>query len=397
MDLITQSARAVVDLLKLGQVSTGELLDVLEQRVADVDPNVNALPTLCFDRARRHAGEVERRPVEDRGVLAGLPVAIKDLSDVSGVRSTQGSPIFANYVPEASSSVVEAIEAEGGVVFAKSNTPEFGAGGNTFNDVFGATVNPWNTALSAAGSSGGSAVALATGMAWLAHGSDMGGSLRNPASFCGVVGLRPSPGRVSGGPSANPYDTLGTEGPMARDVDDLALFLDAMCGFDPREPLSLDRPVTSFREVAARRVSPKRVAFSADLGITPVAPEVVAICRTAAGRFEAMGIPVDEAHPDLGDAHEVFQVLRAHSFATSMSDLLANHREALKPEVIWNIEKGLALTSEDIGRAERARAAMVARSATFYETYDVLVTPATIVPPYPVEERYVQSVQRAHV
>lgn len=391
MDLIKTSARDIVALLKANKVSGEELLDALEERIAKVDPTVNALPTLCFERARANASALRKRETENRGVLSGLPVVIKDLSDVAGVRSTQGSPIFENYVPETSAHVVDAIEAEGGIVYAKSNTPEFGAGANTFNEVFGATVNPWNTALSAAGSSGGSAVALATGMAWLAHGSDMGGSLRNPASFCGVVGLRPSPGRVSSGPSANPYDTLSTDGPMARDVDDLALFLDAMCGFDPREPLSLAPPASSFRDAAAQRTPPARVAFSADLGITPVDPEVAAICRRAAEQFAAMGVPVDETHPGLDAAHEVFQVLRAHAFATGMSDLLENHRDALKPEVIWNIEKGLALTSAEIGRAERARANMIANAATFFETYDLLLTPATIVPPYPVEERYVQS------
>ncbi len=391
MDLITKTARQIVDDLRAGRVSCVEVLDAVAERVAAVDPAVNALPTLCLERARDRATDFDRTTPEDRGVLAGLPIVIKDLSDVAGVRSTQGSPIFSDAVPKTSTHVVDTIEANGGVVFAKSNTPEFGAGGNTFNDLFGATVNPWNTKLSAAGSSGGSAVALATGMAWLAHGSDMGGSLRNPASFCGVVGLRPSPGRVSSGPSANPYDTLSTDGPMARDVDDLALFLDAMSDFDPREPLSLPRPAVSFQDVAAARRKPKRVAFSADLGITPVDPVVAEICRRSAKRFEALGVPVEEAHPNFSGAHEAFQVLRAHSFATGMNALLENHRDALKPEVIWNIEKGLALTSAEIGEAERMRGCLVARTVEFFETYDLLLTPATIVAPYPIEDRYVHS------
>ena len=390
-DLISKPAREVISDLRAGRVSPVELLDVLTERVASVNPVVNALPTECFGRARDAAEKLMKRPPEDRGVLAGLPVAIKDLSDVAGVRSTQGSTIFADHVPDASAHVVQRIEGNGGIVFAKSNTPEFGAGGNTFNSVFGATLNPWNTRLSAAGSSGGAAVALATGMAWLAQGSDMGGSLRNPASFCGIVGMRPSPGRVVGGPSADPYDTLSTEGPMARDVDDVALFLDAMCGIDPRDPLSLPCPAISFRDSAAARRKPMRVAFSKDLGITPVDPIVAEICQRAAQRFEELGVPVDEAHPDLSGAHKTFQTLRAHSFATGMSDLLATERDALKPEVIWNIEKGLALTSEEIGSAERVRGAMVLNVATFFETYDLLLTPATIVPPYPVGERYVQS------
>lgn len=389
MELIRQPAREIVARLRKGEISGLDLLDTLQARIAEIDGAVNALPTLCFDRARDRMRALEAQPVEDRGLLCGLPVAIKDLSDVAGVRSTHGSPIFADFVPDASAHVVERVEARGGVVYAKSNTPEFGAGGNTFNEVFGTTRNPWNTALSAAGSSGGSAAALATGMAWLAQGSDMGGSLRNPASFCGIVGLRPSPGRVPHGPSANPYSTLGVEGPMARDVDDCALFLDALCGFDPREPLSLDVPATPFAEAAARREKPARVAFSPDLGITPVDAEVAEICRAAASQFEAMGATVEETHPDLSETHETFHTLRAHDFAVGLSDLLRKHRDKLKPEVVWNVEKGLALTSADLARAEKARGAMVARAAAFFETYDLLLTPATVVPPYPVEQRYV--------
>jgi len=381
MDLIAHSARSIRDLLAKGEIEGADLLNALEARISAVDGAVNALPTLCFDRAHDRMKAVQARPAAQRGLLGGLPVAIKDLSDVEGVLSTHGSPIFADHIPN---------EEEGGIVYAKSNTPEFGAGANTFNEVFGATRNPWNTALSAAGSSGGSAAALATGMAWLASGSDMGGSLRNPASFCGIVGMRPSPGRVPGGPGADPYSTLGQQGPMARDVDDLALFFDALCGEDAREPFALPRPAESFAAAAARRTKPLRIAYSPDLGITPVDPEVAAICERAAQRFAAMGIPVETAHPDLSDAHMVFQTQRAHAFATGLSPLLDAHRDKLKPEVIWNIEKGLALTSAEIGRAERARGQMLTRTAAFFETYDLLLCPATIVPPFPVEDRYVE-------
>ncbi|MDT8344586.1 MAG: amidase family protein, partial [Thermohalobaculum sp.] len=198
-EIIRMTAREVVDRLATGALSHAEVLDALEARVRAVDGAVNALPTLCFDRARDRAAAVARRPAAERGPLGGLPVPIKDLADVAGVRSTQGSPIYADHVPAASDHIVERIEASGGVVYAKSNTPEFGAGGSTFNEVFGRTCNPWNLSRSAAGSSGGAAAALAAGMAWVAQGSDMGGSLRNPASFCGVAGLRPSPGRAPRG------------------------------------------------------------------------------------------------------------------------------------------------------------------------------------------------------
>lgn len=389
MDLISLPARTIRDLLAKGEIRGADLLDALEARVASVDGAVNALPTLCFDRARERMAAVEARPAHERGLLGGLPVAIKDLTEVAGVRSTFGSPIFADNIPAASGHLVQRIEGQGGIVYAKSNTPEFGAGAATFNEVFGATRNPWNTALSPAGSSGGSAAALASGMAWLASGSDMGGSLRNPASFCGVVGMRPSLGRVPNGPAANPYATLSVDGPMARDVDDLALFFDALCGHDPREPLSLDRSVTPFAEAAARRTLPSRIAWSRDLGVTPVDPEVAALCEAAARRFEALGVPVEEAQPDLADAHTVFQTIRAHEFATTLGPLLETNRADLKPEVVWNIEKGLALTSAEIGRAERARAAMIQNAVAFFDTYDLLLCPATIVPPFPVEDRYV--------
>src|SRR6476619_3694798 len=266
-DLIRQDAVSIVARLKSGDVTPHDLLDALEKRIAAVDGAVNALPTRCFDRARQHADRLMQKPVAVRGQLAGMPIPIKDLVDVAGVRSTQGSPIYANHIPEKSDVLVERLEAEGAIVYAMSNTPEFGAGANTFNEVFGKTRNPWNTSRSAAGSSGGAAVALATGMAWLAHGSDMGGSLRNPASFCGIVGLRPSIGRVAHTPATAIDRNLGVQGPMARNVEDLALLLDAMCGEYPDDPLSLPVMPTSFLSAAKSGRKPKRVAYSPDLGI----------------------------------------------------------------------------------------------------------------------------------
>jgi amidase len=390
-DLLRATACDVVGRLQRGEVTPHELLDALEQRVAAVDPAVNALPTLCFVRARAHADRLMKKPAAERGVLAGMPVAIKDLNDVAGVLTTHGSPIFKNNVPAASDIMVERIEAEGGIVYAKSNTPEFGAGANTFNEVFGATRNPWNPARSAAGSSGGAAVALATGMAWLAHGSDMYGSLRNPASFCGIVGMRPSLGRVARTIGAAVDRTLGVQGPMARTVEDLALFLDAMSGEHPADPLSLPKPTKPFLAETRAGWRPKRIAYSADLGITPVDPQVAAITRRAADKLADAGVIVEEAHPDLKEAHDCAQVLRALDFAVSKVALLRKHRDLLKPEVIWNIEKGLALSVEDIARAEAQRLEMTKRMLAFFENYDLLLTPATIVTAFPVEERYVTS------
>ena len=259
-DLIRNTACRVVAKLRNGDVTPLDLLDALEKRISEVDGKVNALPILCFDRARDHAKRLMKKPASERGLLAGLPVPIKDLTDVAGVRNTQGSPIFEDNIPDRSDILVERLEDNGAVVYARSNTPEFGAGANTFNEVFGATLNPWDTSRSAAGSSGGAAAALASGTAWLAHGSDMGGSLRSPASFCGVVGLRPSIGRVAHTPKFKVDRTLGVQGPMARNVEDLALLLDAMSGEHPADPLSLPAIATSFLSplvpAASRSASP---------------------------------------------------------------------------------------------------------------------------------------------
>ena len=390
-ELVEKDAVDIAHLLKGGEISPLEVIDALETRTLAVDPMVNAVPTTCFDRARNHATALMNMPNEDRGILAGLPVLIKDLSNVEGVRSTQGSPIFSDHIPTASDHVVRDLEAAGGIVSGKSNTPEFGAGANTFNEVFGKTLNPWGTKLSAAGSSGGAAVALATGMAWLAHGSDLGGSLRNPASFNGVVGLRPSPFRVASGPSANPFDSLPVEGPMGRRVADVALMLDAMAVHQPQVPLTLDAPSPSFLSAAQDKRAPVKIAFSPDLGITPVDPEVAQICRDAADKLASAGIDVVEAHPEFTGAHEAFQVLRAHSFASSLSRLYDHHRDKLKPEVVWNIEVGLKLTSAEIASAERQRGQIFTKAESFMRDVDLLLTPATITPPFPVEERYLAS------
>ncbi|MBR1202161.1 MULTISPECIES: amidase [unclassified Bradyrhizobium] len=387
--LVKETACAVVAKLKAGDVTPLDLLDVLEKRIAEVDGKVNALPTLCFDRARTHAKALMQKPASERGLLAGLPVPIKDLTAVSGVLTTLGSPIFKDNIPAKSDILVERLEQNGGVIYAKSNTPEFGAGANTFNEVFGPTRNPWDTSRSAAGSSGGAAAALASGTAWLAHGSDMGGSLRNPASFCGVVGLRPSIGRVAHTPKFGVDRTLGVQGPMARNVEDLALLLDAMSGEHAADPLSLPVLPTSFLSAARSGSKPKRIAYSPDLGITPVDPEVKAVTRKAAERFAEAGAIVEEAHPDFHEAHECFHVLRAFDFAISKAELLRTKRDLLKPEVIWNIEEGLKLTVEKLERAEAQRVAMTARALEFFERYDLLLAPATIVPPFPVENRYV--------
>lgn len=385
-------AREVVSLLRRKEISPLEAIDASLARIEAVDPLVNAVPTLCVDRARERARRLPEPPADGRGWLAGLPVLIKDLVDVEGVRTTYGCTAFADNVPLRSAIEVQRLERHGAVVLGKTNTPEFGAGAQTFNEVFGATRNPWNRDLTCAGSSGGAAVALATGMAWLADGSDVGGSLRTPASFCSVVGLRPSPGRVPHGPASLPFDTIGVEGPMARDVRDCALLLDAMAGLEPGDPLSFDPPGRPYSETVDMAPRLGRVAFSPDLGgITPVDSEVAAICAGAARRFADLGAEVEEACPDFSAAVEVFTVLRASRMAAARAPTLERHRAALKPEVIWNIEHGLSLSADAIGAAERKRAAMQQGMAAFMATYDLLLCPTAIVPPFPVGQRYVEE------
>ena len=391
-DLYRLTARETVAKLKAGEITPLDAIDAALARIEAVDGRVNALPTLAPERARDRARELmERRPSE-RGLLAGLPVAIKDLNPVEGVRTTYGSPIYADYIPEASDIPVQRIEAAGGVVLAKSNTPEFGAGGQTFNEVFGATRNPWNTSLTCAGSSGGAAVALATGQVWLAHGSDLGGSLRTPGAFCSVIGLRPSPGRVPRGPSDGGFNYLSVNGPMARNVADTALFLDVLAGLDPRDPLSWPAPAVPYREAVAAPAPPRRIAFSADLGFMPVDAEVRDICAAAVAHFEDIGATVEEHAPDFSGTMEAFHTFRAVLFVTEHAERMAAHRDKFKPEIIWNYDKGLALTAGDVARAEHGRSALFQRMADFFESYDLLVCPTAAVPPYSLEQRYVDRI-----
>ncbi|MFL3648877.1 MAG: amidase [Oceanospirillaceae bacterium] len=390
-NLIARSALQLVVALRCEQVSPHELLDALEQQINLVDGAINALPTLCFKRARKHADALMQKPVSQRGLLCGLPVAIKDLNQVAGVIISMGSPIFKDRVAINSDYMVEQIEQQGGIIYAISNSPEFGAGGNTFNDVYGFTRNPKDLAMTVAGSSGGAAAALASGSAWLAQGSDNAGSLRSPAGYCGIVGMRPSIGRVANGPSATPYDSMAVNGPMARNVEDVALFLDAMSEEDSRDPFSLPKPKIGFLTTAQMRKRPLKVAFSPDLGITPVDPEIASICEQAAMKFKAMGAQVDFVSPDFTGVHSSYQTLRAHSFAMALGGLYKDNPSSFKAEIVENIERGLNLTAAEIAQAELTRGVLRARMGVFFEDYDLLLCPTSIVPPFPVEQRYVDS------
>jgi amidase len=391
-ELMRLTAKEAVSRLARGDITPLDLIDAAERRIAEVEPAINALPTRCFDRARAHARRLMRGEGHEAegepGWLGGLPVAIKDLADVAGVRTTYGSPIFKDHVPETSHPVVERIERKGGIVIAKSNTPEFGAGGSTFNEVFGRTSNPWNTSLTSGGSTGGGAAALAAGEVWLAHGSDHAGSLRRPATYCSVVGLRPSAGRVTRGTANNLFAPLSVQGPMARTVADVALFLDAMAGLCPRDPLTFEAPHRSFAVAVAEPVAPKRVAFTTNFaGKVPVDRETREICARAARRFEELGAVVVEAAPDLGNIEGAFLALRAQHYVVDRELMLETHRHLIKPDIIANTERGLQQTPSQIAAAERERAALFRRAAEFFAVYDLLLTPGASTPAFDVNLR----------
>ncbi|MEO1000227.1 MAG: amidase family protein [Pseudomonadota bacterium] len=392
-DLCRLTAREAVAKLKAGEIAPADLIDAAEARIAATGPAINATPTLCFDRARTAASALPADPGHP-GWLAGLPLTIKDLTPVAGVRTTFGTPAFADHVPAASAPLVERLEARGGVVIGKSNTPEMGAGANTFNAVLGTTRNPWSTAMNAGGSSGGAAAALAAGEVWLAHGSDLAGSLRTPAAYCGVVGLRPVPGRAGGGPATAAFLTEGVSGPMARNVGDIALFLDAMAGFDPREPITLPEPAESFQAALARDPGPIRIAFAPDQGgFAPVEADV-ADCLAAAMRraADADRIAVEEACPDLPGLEEANLTLRGLHFGAVNAAHPPEVQAQFKATLAQNTAEGLALSSETIYRALRQRTVLYQTMRAFLERYDVLALPVVGLAPRPVEEEYPAAV-----
>lgn len=388
--LWSKDATVIVDLLHGGEITPQELLDATQERVSAVDSRVNALPTLCFDEAR---ARMSSNSALSQSVLGGLPVPVKDSYAVAGVRTTCGSLVYEEAVPDHSDYLVEALEEAGGVIFAKSNTPEFEAGANTFNEVFGATRNPWNTSLSAAGSSGGAAVAVATGMAAIAQGSDFACSLRYPAAFCGVVGLRPSPGLIPQGPNNVPGQTLSVIGPLARNVADTGLGLEAMARFDPRDPLSRPQPARGFAIAARQAEKPARIGFSVDLGLADLDAEIGRIVTESVVRLERVGVDVIAETPDLSSADHAFRPLRAHQFAAARGQLLDGpERSLLKPEVIWNIEQGLKLTSSDISKAVQAQARARSALLSYLDRHEFLLSATAPVAPFPVEERYVTRI-----
>jgi len=384
-------AATLVRLIASREVGCVEVMEAHLARIDATNDTLNAICTLTSDRALTRAREADtaRSRGTTTGLLHGLPVAHKDLALTRGVRTTFGSPIFADYVPDMDSLIVERLRDAGAVSVGKTNTPEFGAGSQTFNPVFGATRNPYDTSRTAGGSSGGAAAALAAGMVPLADGSDMGGSLRNPAAFCNVVGLRPAPGRVPSWPTDLAWSTLGVEGPMARTVEDLALMLAAIAGPDARSPIAIDVPGHDFLGPLERDLRGTRIAFAPDFGgLMPIERAVRDVVAAAAGPLEAIGCTLETALPDFTDADEVFRTGRALLYAQKLGPLLDRDRDRLKPALVWNIECGRALTADDIVRAEVARTRLYHRVRTFMQRFDFLALPVTQVTPFPVSEEY---------
>ena len=392
-ELCKLDATEVVALLKKGEVSPGELLDAAFERIRAVEPAINATPILCEDRARAAAAALNRAAQDQPGWLAGLPIAIKDLTTVAGVRTTFGTLGLADFVPETSDPLVERLEERGGVVIGKTNTPEFGAGGNTFNDVFGPTLNPWDTRLNAGGSSGGAAASLAAGEVWLSHGSDHGGSLRTPAAYCGIVGLRPSPGRAGGGSEAIGYMIEGAQGPMARTVRDCALFLDAMAGFEPRFAISYSAPDTPFQQAVDRADPNLRIAFTPDLGgFSPVDAEVETHLRGVMTMLEREGATVEEISPDLPALERTYHVLRGEMWAVMGRRLPNEIRRHFKQTLEQNMAFGEALTMADIADAQLDRTILFRNMLALFDRYDVLACPTVGCLPHRQDEEWVHEV-----
>jgi amidase len=396
-DLCWMPARAMAHAIASGELTAVTVLEAHLARIAQVNPYVNAIVTLDEEGARAAAARADEAVGDGAplGPLHGLPVAVKDLEDTAGMLTTYGATPFAEHVPDADALVVERLRAAGAIVIGKTNTPELGAGSHTFNEVFGATRNPFDRSKTAGGSSGGAAVAVACGMVPLADGSDLGASVRNPAAFTSIVGLRPSPGRIADRVTdGDPWESLSVLGPIARSVDDAALLFGALAGRDPRDPRSVDAPAGALAPVVPARLDTLRIAWSPDLLDLPVERAVLDVLEPAIDRLAAQGATVTRgAAPDLRGADEAFDTLRALGFATGVAPLLAEHPGGFKETVVWNAERGLALTGGEIARAQRLRGQAVAAMRSFLEhDYDLLALPVTQVAPFDIGLDWVHAI-----
>ena len=390
-DLHYTGARKLAQMLRTRKVSATEVMRSFIARIERVNPRLNAIVTFLPDQALKQAKALDRRR-GPRPPLAGLPIAYKDLVSTRGIRTTLGSMVYADNVPAADSALVERLSAAGAITLGKTNTPEFGAGSQTFNKVFGATLNPYDPTKTCGGSSGGAAVAVAAGMLPFADGSDLAASLRNPGNYCNVVGFRPTPGRVPYYPAMNAWDTQPVLGPLGRTVEDTAFLFSAMAGPDPRVPTSIDEPGKVFARPLRRSFRRVRVAWTADFGGLPMDPRVTRALTGQRKVLESLGCIVEDACPDFSGAKEAFEDLRAVSFSMRYSPLLKTHRAALKDTVIWNIERGLAMTGERMGRAEKLRTELFHRMRAFLDRYEFFCGPVNQLPPYPVDVEWPREI-----
>jgi len=383
-------------LIQNRKISSRELTQTHLDWIGTVNPAVNAICTLVPELALAQADAVDARLAagEAPGPLAGLPAAIKDLVNTAGIRTTHGSPLFAAHIPGQDALHVARMKQAGAVILGKTNTPEWGAGSQTFNPLFGATATPYALERTSGGSSGGAAAALAARMLPVADGSDLGGSLRNPAAFCNVVGFRPSAGRVPAPERLAGWNPMSVLGPMGRTVADVALLLSVMAGADPRDPLSRPDDPERFAADLDSDQRGKRVAWTEDLGFLPVAESVRAVFRRARVSFEETGARLEPRAPDLRDAPEIFQVLRAHAFAGSFASIYqSSQRDELKDTVQWNIERGLDQTGPEVARAELGHTSIYRRMLAFFEDWDFLVLPSTQVPPFDKTQDWVREIE----
>ncbi len=386
-------AKQLIELTRSGEVSATELLEAHLERIAAHNPYVNAIVALDVESAREQAKALDALPADQRGRLHGLPVAIKDTASAVGFPATAGHRHFADFRPEADDLHVARMCAEGVVIIGKTNVPEMAAGSHSFNKVYGTTYNPHDLARSAGGSSGGAAAALAAGFAPLADGSDMGGSLRNPAAFCGVVGMRPSPGVLPNTENPNMGDRLVTVGPMARNVADTALLLDVMAGPTPRQPQHVPLDHAALRNLEPARLTGLRIAYTPDLeGRVPVDPEITSALDALVARLEEAGAEVIRACPNLDGADEAFRTLRAAEFQSTMGELLAAEEENFNDFLADNIRQGETLTALDVMRALHTTTRLSREAADFFADVDLVLAPTTQILPFPAEQQWPREV-----
>ena len=393
MELCDKCAVELRSLIEEKAISPVELLDSCLARIAAVNPTLNAIVATCVDRARAEASAAERAVMrgEPRGLLHGLPVGIKDLQETEGLVTSFGSPLYRNYVPREDERMVADLRKAGAIVVGKTNTPEFGAGANTDNPVYGPTRNPFDPARSCGGSSGGSAVALATSMLPLCTGSDTGGSLRIPAAFCGITGFRPSPGFVANERRLLGWTPISVAGPMGRTVADTRLLLRAQISGDLRDPLAQNADPDTFTESPVD-LSRLRVAVSEDLGGAPVEPSLRATIRERVAIFASAFRCLEWRHPDMTGADEAFAAIRAQNYLGGQKERYEKHRDQLGEFVRANYEEGLAMSAAQVAQAHAQQTRIYRALEKFFQEVDILISPTVGVPPFPLAERYARIV-----